>query len=208
MKTKRILLLFIVGVLLLSFAGCKNATTPEGAIRILFDGLKEYDIETLYAVLTEFPNTDDCNVTYDLFSDQSYVDLYQKAYQNLQYTITDTSVTEGETKTATVTLMVTHPDLQSSYSTALYAAASLIFADENLFNEVMNNEEADISSFVPQQMQNLYTNGKIETIETQFILQLVCVEDTWKIQNDDQLKNLMSSNLYIIASTVANTTEE
>ena len=81
---------------------------------------------------------------------------------------------------------------------------AMIFSNEDLFNSVIENEDAEISYYVPNQMQNMVTNEQVETIETEYTLQLVKEDKGWLIVTDEQLKNLVSSNLYKIASGTEN----
>lgn len=202
MYIKKTIAILSVIVLLLSLVGCANNATPNDTINTLFDALKKYDMETIKTVVSEFPNADGCNITYDPFSDTPYVLLYQKAYTNLEYQIN--SIKETGDTTATATLTVTHPDLKTAYTSALYTSMAMIFSDEKLFNSIIEDEDAEISNYVPNQMQNMVTTGKVETIETEFTLQLTKSENGWKITTDEQLKNLISSNLYQIASGTEN----
>ncbi len=199
MKIKKITAVILTLTLLLTFAACTE-NSAKGAVTSLFKALKTYDTTAIEKTVTEFPNTNDCGVTYDLFSDEAYVALFQAAYGDLKYSID--SINENE-NSATVTIIMTHPDLKSAYSTALYSSAALFLSDEAFYEQIMNNPEADISYLVPQQMKNMYVNDNIETIETTFTLSLVNQEGVWKIKTDDQLKNLMSCNLYTITSTIA-----
>ena len=81
---------------------------------------------------------------------------------------------------------------------------AMIFSNSDLFNSVIENEDAEISYYVPNQMQNMVTNEQVETIETEYTLQLVKEDKGWLIVTDEQLKNLVSSNLYKIASGTEN----
>lgn len=201
LKLKQIVLFLMVLVLTFSLCGCAK-TTPEGTVKSLFSALKEYDIEKMTEVLVKFPDAEGCNVTYNPFSDVAYVNLYKKAYPDLAYEII--SITESGENSATAVLKVTHPDLKSAYSTALYTSMAMIFSNEELFNNIIENEDMEISNYVPTQMQNLVVQGKVETIESEFTLTLTKGEDGWRIVTDDQLKNLVSSNLYLIASGTEN----
>ncbi len=204
MKTKKIITIIISIILVLTLFGCSQ-NTAQSTVSSLFKALKAYDIAALEGLLTEFPNTADCGVTYDLFSDDEYITLYKEAYQNLRFTIE--KIEESESG-ATVNLTVSHPDLKTAYSTALYSSAALLFSDENFYTEIMNNPDADISYLVPQQMKTMYMNEEIETIESTFTIFLTKQDNTWKIQTDEQLKNLISSNLYTITSTISNGLDE
>ena len=200
MRIKNIIALALATILLFSLTSCTNSSA-EGAITSLFKALKTYDTEAITEVVTEFPNTNDCGVTYDLFSDEAYVVLFREAYGELTYSIDN--IVENESS-ATVTLKMTHPDFKSAYSTAMYSVAALVFSDSKFYEQVMSDETADISYLVPQQMKNMYVNEKIETIETTYTLTLINDNGAWKINTDDQLKNLMSCNLYTITSTISN----
>ncbi len=203
MKLKHALLLTIVFCLVISLTACSGALTPKDAVKSLFSALEEYDIEKLKEILTEFPNADDCAITYDPFSDKPYVLLYQKAYKDqLKYEIL--SINEASGTEATIKLKVNHPDLKSAYSTALYTSMAMIFSDEKLFNEIIENEDMEISNYVPNQMQNMVAQGNVEMIETEFTLQLTKKDNQWVIVTDEQLKNLISSNLFLIASNKEN----
>lgn len=202
MNLKRITVLALIIAMLTVLVGCSGALTPKDAINTLFSGLKKYDIEKMAKVLSEFPNADDCSVTYDPFSDTPYVLLYQKAYPDLKFTVV--SIDQTSDTNATAIVKVTHPDLKTAYTTALYSSMAMIFSNEDLFNSVIENEDAEISYYVPNQMQNMVTNEQVETIETEYTLQLVKEDKGWLIVTDEQLKNLVSSNLYKIASGTEN----
>ena len=199
MKIKKITAIILALTILVTFTACQE-NSAEGVVTSLFKSLKTYDAQSISKIVTEFPNTDDCGVNYDLFSDEAYVTLFQTAYSDLSYKID--SITKSE-NTATVTLAMTHPDFKSSYSTALYSVTALLLTDETLYNQVMSDQEANSSYLVPQQMKNMYLSENIETITTNFTLELIKENDTWKIKTDDQLKNLMSCNLYTITSKIA-----
>lgn len=199
MKIKKITSVITILVLLFSFSGCAE-NSAKGAVTSLFKALKNYDSAAINQVVTVFPDTNDCGVTYDLFSDEAYVELFQTAYGDLIYTID--SIEESE-NSAIVKLTMTHPDFKTAYSTALYSTAALVFSDQNLYEQMMSDPEADIRYLVPQQMKNMYVSKKIESIETTFTLNLTNVDGHWKITTDDQLKNLMSCNLYTITSTIS-----
>lgn len=199
MKIKKITSIILALVILLTCSACQE-NSVEGVVTSLFKALKTYDPDGISKIVTEFPNTDDCGVNYDLFSDEAYVTLFRTAYGNLSYTIN--SITKNE-NAATVALTMTHPDFKSSYSTALYSVTALMLTDEKLYNQVMSDQEANISYLVPQQMKNMYLSKNIETITTDFTLELIKENDTWKIKTDNQLKNLMSCNLYTITSRIA-----
>ena len=200
MKNHRFIALALAAMLLFSFTGCAN-NSANGAVTSLFKALKTYDTEAITEVVTVFPDTNDCGVTYDLFSDEAYVALFQEAYDDLSYTVEN--VVEND-NTATVTLKMTHPDFKTAYSTAMYSVAALVFSDSKFYDQVMSDETADISYLVPQQIKNMYVNESIETIETNYTLTLTNENGNWKINTDDQLKNLMSCNLYTITSTISN----
>ncbi len=199
MKAKKIIAIVITSLLILSLFGCSQ-NSAQGAVSELFKALSSYDVKALEIVLTEFPNTKDCGITYDLYSDDAYINLYKEAYQNLSFTIEQ--VDENESG-ATITLTMSHPDLKTAYSTALYSSAALLFSDQNLYEQIMKDPAADISYLVPQQMKTMYLNNNIETIKSTFVLTLIKQNYGWKIQTDEQLKNLMSCNLYTIASTIS-----
>lgn len=203
MKFKKTIAIIISLVLISTFTACSQ-DGPQGAVSSLFKALATYDVETMQTILTEFPNTDDCGVTYDLFSDDAYVELYKTAYPDLKYSID--KVDENEAR-STITLTLSHPDFQSAYSSALYSSAALFLSDQELYEQIMQDPTADISYLVPQQIKNMYLNDNVETIETVFTLSLTKHNDVWKIEVDEQLKNLMSCNLYTITSTIANIEE-
>ncbi len=200
MKTKKIIAIIISIVLILTLFGCSQSSV-QGTVSALFKALKVYDVPALESVLTEFPNTKDCGVTYDLYSDDAYIALYKEAYQSISFTID--KIDENESG-ATVALTMSHPDLKTAYSTALYSSTALLFSDQNLYEQVMKDPDLDISYLVPQQIKTMYLNDNIKTIESTFTLTLTKQDDTWKIQTDEQLKNLMSCNLYTITSTISN----
>lgn len=200
MKTKKIFAIVIAIFLILSLFGCTQ-NSAQSAVSELFKALGSYDVKALETLLTEFPNTKDCGVTYDLYSDDAYISLYKEAYQNISFKID--KIDENESK-ATVTITVSHPDLKTAYSTALYSSTALLFSDQNLYEQVMKNPDLDISYLVPQQMKTMYLNNNIKTIKSTFTLTLTKQDNTWKIQTDEQLKNLMSCNLYTITSTISN----
>lgn len=203
MKFKKTIAIIISLVLISTFTACSQ-DGPQGAVSSLFKALATYDVETMQTILTEFPNTDDCGVTYDLFSDDAYVELYKTAYPDLEYSVD--KVDKGKTR-AVITLTLSHPDFQTAYNSALYSSAALFLSDQNLYELVMQDPTADISYLVPQQMKNMYLNDNVETIETVFTLSLTKHNDVWKIEVDEQLKNLMSCNLYTITSTIADSEE-
>ncbi len=199
MKIK-IIVLFTIIVLLFSFCGCSQSSS-QGTVDAFFSELKKYDTEKLSALLTEFPNTDDCGVTYDLFSDEDYINLYQQAYEkDLKFKVTSIRETDSN---ATAVIEVTHPDLNSAYNQALYAAAAAAMSDASLMDQAMDFSN-DISYLVPRQMKAMHENEQIETITVSYTISLIKKDDHWYITTDEQVKNLMSSGIYKITSTIAN----
>lgn len=206
MKFKKGVALITILLLLLSFSACSLISEPRETIKDLISALKIYDVDQINELVTEFPNNADCGVTYDLFSDDIYIQLYKTAYQKLTYKID--SVSETDTS-ATVTVRLTHPDLNTAYSSATYSALALVMADEQLYAEFMANPDKDYSYLVPQQIINQYTTGNIEEIETTYTLTLKNINGEWKLVTDNELKNLISSNLYNIAANInTQTTQE
>lgn len=201
---KKLIAFIIITVTLLTTVGCSLLSGPRTTVDSLFKALETYDADAITKLVTEFPNNDDCGVTYDLFSDEVYINLYKAAYTNLSFKVASLNT---ENKNATMVVTVTHPDLKTAYTNATYSSMALLMSDEALYNDFMNNPDKDFSYLVPTQIRNMVQSGNVENIETTFTISLREDDDGWKIITDDELKNLISSNLYSIAANINNIQE-
>lgn len=195
-----ITVILVLSIILLLIIPRTNTKSPDGTVKYLFSTLKDYDKEKMSSVLTQFPNTYECNLTYDLFTQTNYVSLFQKSYGDAKFSIEN--INENDDTHTTVTVKATIPDLPTAYSSAMYAVAIRAFSDEELYN-LIQDENADVSGYIPEEIISMYDDGKIQSTETTFTLSLQKQDDgSWKISTDDDAKNLISYNLYNTVSAL------
>lgn len=203
---KRIIALLCISILLLVLTSCSsNTKTAAGTTTALIKAQKDYDVAAISQVVTEFPTTKTgYGLTYDLFSDKEFVELFKEIYAKSKFTVTHCNES-GETATAIISVEV--PDIKSSYTTALYSAASLVFADENLYKQFMD-ENANVTGMVPRQLLTMYKNGEIQNVTQEYMLQLKKKDGTWKVVTDDNLRKMLSADLFDVVSKIAAGTDE
>ena len=187
---KRLVSFFTIIVLIL-LGGC-GKDTPNATANSFLKALKKYDINTMAECVDSFPKIESSVLTYDIFSAPEYTETFQLCYSSMRFSVQ--SVTETD-NTATVEIKGTHPNLSDAYATAMYTVAANIFSDESLYNMVQD-ENADLTGLIPQEMRKMYENGKIENKESAYKLTLKKSENGWRISDDDELRNLMTCDLY------------
>ncbi len=197
---KKIIMLLSALILLFCFSSCKPTDGPQGVAEQFIKGMKVYDISAMTECVTEFPTVSKDLLTYDIFSDANYVSLFQKAYEKAKISV---SVDKKSEAAAVATCKVTSPNLSDAYASAMYTVASQIFSDENLY-ALVQDEDADLTGLIPQQMIKMLENGSIETSEREYTLSLRSVDGKWKIVDDDNFRLFLTSDLY---QNVKNTIE-
>lgn len=188
---KKRLVSFLAIIVLILFGGC-GKDTPNATANSFLKALKKYDINTMTQYIDSFPKIESSVLTYDIFSAPEYTETFQLCYSSMRFSVQTLTETGN---TATVQINVTHPNLSDAYATAMYTVAANIFSDESLYN-IVQDENADLTGLIPNEMREMYKNGKIENRKSSYKLTLKKNENGWYIADDDELRNLITCDLY------------
>lgn len=187
-------------IMLVTLSSCGASSGPQQAANGLVKGMKNYDIDIMKEYVTQFPSISRELLTYDLFSDANYTELFRKAYKDAKISI---DVTTKSDVAAVGVCKVTSPDLSGAYASAMYTVTAQIFSDESLY-ALVQDEDADLTGLIPQQMIKMLDEKSIETTTREYTVSLKNENGVWKIVDDDNFRLFLTSDLY---QTVKNTIE-
>lgn len=194
MKFKRIIAAVLVLCLTVCLASC-NSGDPKKVVDGFMKALAEYDVNAMAKYVEDIPTNSNSIYKYDVFTSGYYVDLYQMANKDIfSYKIVSV-------KNNAVKVKVKMPDIYTLYSNTLMSLVSQTFANEDLLNFVLD-EENDPQLMLIALMINAAENGDVGTVEEEFVLKIGKINGEYKIMTNDQLEQLMTSKLCLVQKDV------
>lgn len=174
--------------MLFSFASCSGgAAASKKVVSNLMTALATYDAFAIAKCVEDMPDNSGTAYVHDIYTEDYYKDLYALANQNLSYTVASASAKE-------VVLNVKMPDLYSLYEKVYNSVlAQTLTSDDNL-NYVLNNDNDAQVLVIALMIKDIEDNG-IATVDKQVKLSISKINDSYKVNTDDQLKLLLSDGL-------------
>ena len=189
---KRIALLIIASVLLLTSCGIRNSAEARTLARFT-EALKRYDKPAMTEMLTAFPDKTPYVYLDDIFNDPKYQELYRLLYTDITY-----AVKSKENNRLTVEF--TMPNIQMLYANAAAMVTNLAFMDETLVDKLNENEENGIILIQELMLEMARQEGKVETMKQKFTLSFAEKNGETLIVCDDELKALLTGNFFLSKS--------
>jgi hypothetical protein len=188
MKFRRIVSIALILCMLFSFASCSGgAAASKKVVSNLMTALATYDAFAIAKCVEDMPDNSGTAYVHDIYTEDYYKDLYALANQNLSYTVASASAKE-------VVLNVKMPDLYSLYEKVYNSVlAQTLTSDDNL-NYVLNNDNDAQVLVIALMIKDIEDNG-IATVDKQVKLSISKINDSYKVNTDDQLKLLLSDGL-------------
>ncbi|MBQ7034839.1 MAG: hypothetical protein IJN34_03790 [Clostridia bacterium] len=195
---KRITALAVIFALVVILSGCGHKISREDAQSVVdpfFAALKEYDREAMSGYLTEFPDNTGYVYVDDIFNDEAYVKLYRQLYSSITYSIKSTNGTH-------VVLEVSMPNIHALYTDISARIMSLTLMDETLRDKLEENSENAVV-LLQETMLSIASKDpeQIEKMTQEYTLTLQKKNGTYQIATDDEVRKLLTGNLFLAKST-------
>ncbi len=195
---KRITALAVIFALVVILSGCGHKISREDAQSVVdpfFAALKEYDREAMSGYLTEFPDNTGYVYVDDIFNDEAYVKLYRQLYSSITYSIKSI---EGNR----VIFEVSMPNIHALYTDISARIMSLTLMDETLRDKLEENSENAVI-LLQETMLSIATQNpdQIEKMTQEYTLTLQKKNGTYQIATDDEVRKLLTGNLFLAKST-------
>lgn len=188
MKLRKIVSIALILCMLLSFASCSGgAAASKKVVSNLMTALATYDVFAISKCVEDMPDNSGTAYVHDIYSEDYYKDLYELANQNLTYTVASASAKE-------VVLNVKMPDLYSLYEKVYNSVLSQTMASDDNLSYVLNNDNDAQVLVIALMIKDIEDNG-IATVDKQIKLSISKINDSYKVNTDDQLKLLLSDGL-------------
>ena len=186
---KRILLLILVSVLILTSCGF-NHSAQEETLEKFIDAMKDYDVAAMNELLTIFPNNAEYVYLDNIFSDLKYQELYRLLYSDLTYSVHSSKENE-------ITAEVTLPNIQKLYTEAVMMVTNLAITDKELSDKLAESEENGIILIQELMLSWATQEGRVEAMTEQYTLSFIDRDGKKLIVCDDELKALMTGNFFL-----------
>lgn len=197
---KRMVAFALLVALIIVLSGCGHKISHEDAQSVVepfFAALKEYDRAEMTAYLSEFPDNSEYVYVDDIFNDEAYIKLYQQLYSSITYSIKSTSG-------AKVVLEVSMPNIHALYTDISARIMNLTLMDESLRDKLEENSENAVV-LLQQTMLSIAAENpeQVETMKEEFTLTFQNENGSYKIVTDDELRKLLTGNLFLAKSATA-----
>lgn len=194
MKFKRIVAVVLVLCMVFCLTSCKSGD-PKKVVNDFMKALVKYDVNAMAKYVEDIPSNTNSIYKHDIYTSGYYVDLYQMANEGrLTYKIVSV-------KGNSVKVKVKLPDIYTLYSNTLMSLVSQTFANEELLNYVLD-EENDPQLMLIALMIDAVENGDVGTVEEEFVLKTGKINGELKIMTNEQLEQLMTSKLCLVQKDI------
>ncbi len=195
---KRITGLALIFALVIMLSGCGHKINREDAQGVLdpfFAALKEYDREEMSNYLSDFPDNSGYVYIDDIFNDEAYVKLYRQLYSSITYSVKSIN---GKS----VVLEVSMPNIHTLYTDISARIMSLTLMDESLRDKLEENSENAVV-LLQETMLSIATQTpeQIEKMTQEYTLTFQKENGTYQIVADDEVRKLLTGNLFLAKST-------
>lgn len=188
MKFKRFIAFALTAVIAVSLVSCKSGSgAAKEVVTNFMTALTTYDMNEMSKYIEDFPDNTGTAYKHDIYTEDYYADLYEKANSKLAYTIKSASAKE-------VKLSVTMPDIYTLYQNTFMSVLSQALSAEDLQNWVHDENNDPQLLIIALMIQEIEDNG-IGTVEEEITLSVGKINGEYKVLTNDQLELLLTSKL-------------
>lgn len=196
-NVKRIIALLMVITMILSLTACGEIKKAEATINNTFAALKALDFDTAatYLNLDDIMTTDDAEESLDLDKNLFMESIFGKlSHEIISSEKVDENTVIVKTKISTIDMK---PVIGDYFSKALQYAFASAFADPQPTEEETTKKMTDL--FI-----ECISKENLAMVSNEVDIRVVKVDDSWKIESENELSNALLGGLLIALEELSN----